>query len=218
MSDKTLSYAILRSTLASLVTTCLGWVAAIGVAYLFMAPHVDAGAEVRSVLTSMYDFGPDDTAGGAFIALVLALVAMWTIVGIAVSIVLTGRAWFLSLVYVLAVSLAVAYTVGNYWLEYYQRQWAVPWIDAGLLAAAFLATLVMFAMAIWRRHLGRKDLLLAAAIWLSVLALLEVALHMPTGFWPPYRYGGEFIFLFVAALPLFPLAAAPLALAWNRHR
>jgi hypothetical protein len=217
MSDKTLSYAILRSAFASLVTTWGLWIAAIAVACLFLAPHIDASLEVRSILTSIYDFGPSDTWGGAIISPVLTLVAMWTIVGVAASVVLTGRAWFLTVVYVLAVSLAVAYAVVINWLHY-QRQWVIPWIDAGLFAVAVLATVGMFALAIWRRHLGRQDLLMAAAIWFAVLFLLEVALHMPTGFWPPYLYAGDFVFPFVAVIPLFPLAAAPLALSWNRHR
>jgi hypothetical protein len=218
MSDKALSYAILRSAFASLSMTWGLWIAVIAVAFVFLAPHIDASREVRSILTSIYDFGPGDTWGGAIMSLLLALVAMWTIVGMAASIVLTGRAWFLTLVYVLAVGLAVAYAVGIHWLHYYQRQWVIPWIDASLFAAAVLATLGMFGLAIRRRHLGRQDLLVAAAIWLAVLFLLEVALHMPTGIGSPYLYAGDFVFPFVAVIPLFPLAAAPLALAWNRHR
>jgi hypothetical protein len=86
------------------------------------------------------------------------------------------------------------------------------------LAAAVLLVIAAFAAALLWRHLGRKDMLLATAAWLGILLLLEVGLHTPSGFQPLHLYGADFVFPFVALLPLFPLAAAPLALSWNRHR
>jgi hypothetical protein len=218
MSDKTLAYAILRSSFASLATTWICWIAAIAVACLFLAPHVEVSAEVQRALTSVYHFGPSNSWPGAIVSLVLALVAMWTVVGVAVSVVLTGRGWFLTVVYVLAVSLAVAYVVGTTWLDHLQREWVIPWIDAGLFAAAVLLTVAAFATALWRRLLGRQDMIVATGIWLSVLVLLEWALHAPSGFQPMHLYRADFVFPFAALLPAFPLAAAPLAMSWNRHR
>jgi hypothetical protein len=98
ISDKTLSYAILRSAFASLATTWILWIAAIALVSVFLAPHIGVAWEVRSLLTSIHDFGPGDTWAGAIISLLFALVAMWTVAGVAVSVVLTGRAWFLTLV------------------------------------------------------------------------------------------------------------------------
>jgi hypothetical protein len=132
--------------------------------------------------------------------------------------VLTGRGWFLTVVYVLAVSLAVAYVVGVTWLEHLQREWVIPWIDAGLFAAAVLLTVAAFATALWRRLLGRQDMIIATGVWLSVLVLLEWALHAPSGFQPMHLYRADFVFPFAALFPTFPLAAAPLAFSWNRHR
>jgi hypothetical protein len=218
MSDKTLSHAMLRSALISLTTTWACWVATIILVSVFFAPIVGASSSVPNALVSLDDFTPPDTLAEAIISLLLALVAMWTVVGAAASVVMTGRGWFLALMYVGIVSLAVAYVVGTYWLEQYQQAWVIPWINAGLLAAAVLLTVAAFAAALVWRHLGRKDMLLATAAWLGILLLLEVGLHTPSGFQPLHLYGADFVFPFVALLPLFPLAAAPLALSWNRHR
>jgi hypothetical protein len=217
MSDKTLSYAMLRSALASLATTWACWVTTIVLVSILCVPLMGFPS-ARYGLISVDDLTPPDTLAEAIISLVLALVAMWTVVGAAASVVMTGRGWFLAMVYVGIVSLAVAYVVGTYWLEEYRHAWVIPWIHVGLFAAAVLLVITAFAAALVWRHLGRKDMLMAAAVWLAVLLLLEVGLHTPSGFEPLHLYAADFVFPFVALLPLFPLAAAPLALAWNRHR
>jgi hypothetical protein len=217
MSDKTLSYAMLRSALASLATTWAFWVTAIVLVSIFFAPLMGLPS-ARFALISMDDLTPPDSLAESIVSLVLALAAMWTVVGAAATVVMTGRGWLLAVVYVGIVSLAVAYVVGTYWLERYQYAWIIPWIHAGLLAAAVLLTIASFATAIWRRLIGRKDVIMATAVWIVVLVMLEWALHVPSGFQPLHLYRADFVFPFAALLPLFPLAAAPLALSWNRHR
>jgi hypothetical protein len=54
-------------------------------------------------------------------------------------------------------------------------------------------------------------------VWLALVLLLEIGLRTPSGF-QPLLYRADFWYPLIALIPLFPLAAAPLALSWNRHR
>jgi hypothetical protein len=108
--------------------------------------------------------------------------------------------------------------MGTSWLIFHGYGYVVLWIQYGLFAAPVLLTIAALATALWRRLIGRKDVIMATAVWLVVLAMLEWALHLPSGFEPVFLYRADFVYPFVALIPLFPLAAAPLAMSWNRHR
>ena len=108
--------------------------------------------------------------------------------------------------------------MGTSWLDYHGFDHFIPWVQAALFAAAVILTIGAFATALWRRLLGRRDVILATGVWLVVLVMLEWTLHAPSGFEPLHLYLADFVFPFAAMLPLFPLAAAPLAMSWNRHR
>ncbi len=87
------------------------------------------------------------------------------------------------------------------------------------MGAAVLFTLAVFIAAWGKGLIGRRELLLAGGLWLAVLLVVELPLHLHGGleyFFLVYHV--DFVWPFIAVLPLFPLAAAPLAVHWNRHR
>ena len=93
---------------------------------------------------------------------------------------------------------------------------AVPWILAGLV-------IVKVSVAAWiavrldrSRLLSERALVTGAACWLAtVLALHAVfAWFMRGPLVPPH----VLLLLAILAVPLARVSAAPLALAWNRHR
>lgn len=161
--------------------------------------------------------------GTALILLVLAalVVATWKNLVLSLAIGLTGREWLTKsvalLVFVLLVAagpLAYAFarsrTAQLFVWEY------LPWLLASLAC-------VKAALACWvaiglhrRRVLGDRGLLIAAACWFGVVVLLCGLLRWLAA-------SPIFPFYFLAAIavlfvPFTRLAAAPLALAWSRHR
>ena len=66
------------------------------------------------------------------------------------------------------------------------------------------------------RLLSDRTLLIGAACWdVAVFALYGLLVWLvPTLLFPRYLL----VFLAILAIPLVRLSAAPLALAWNRHR
>jgi hypothetical protein len=162
------------------------------------------------------------TPGGGLAVLGLLLILMvWTwsnqVQGLFVD--LTGRAW---LVY--AYPLAVATLVTAF-------LWTLAWLDRTTLTRALellprlaaIAVLLKLLAAGWALHaLRRRGLLQAGALaafvgaWLilaaSHFALLQALL--PPGFIQPR----DLALAVVLFLPLARIAAAPLALEWNRHR
>jgi hypothetical protein len=93
---------------------------------------------------------------------------------------------------------------------------AVPLILA-VLAGAKMFAATWVATRLWRgRVLSDRTLVAGAALWCgAVLALYGVlAWFMSTPFFPRY----VLMLLAILFVPLARLSAAPLALAWNRHR
>jgi hypothetical protein len=81
-------------------------------------------------------------------------------------------------------------------------------------STAAVATVAQFAIAVRRRVIGWPTCGIAAAGWLALCAVAG-SVSLLLGFLEPARMA---LIAGVLALPLAPLAAAPLALAWNRHR
>lgn len=134
---------------------------------------------------------------------------------------LAGRRWiattsgFAALVFVMAAGPAIEWIWGStaaqralweYWM----------WILAGLVAFKMVAAVWVAVLLCRSRLLSDRALVIGAAGWVvTVLALYGVLVWLTdTAFLPRY------ILALVAILlvPLARLSAAPLALAWNRHR
>jgi hypothetical protein len=218
LSDKAVSYAMLRSAFASVVVTWLLWIAAMFAAmWMVGSNNMEPTWEVLQALTSISDIVPGESRSSAALATLIALAAMWTVVGTVASVVMAGRGWFLALVYAFTLVLLIAYVGGRAWLMDHGYPEIADRLEIGAFAAIVLLPVLAYVLALARRVIGRKELLFAAGLWLAMVALLEIGLRTPGGF-QPIVYRADFVYPLIALVPLFPLAAAPLAMSWNRHR
>jgi len=158
-----------------------------------------------------------------FVLLILAgfIVSTWKQLVQSLHIGLTGRAWIvkgcvlLTLTFLILLGPIVEWIIDTPSVQ--RALWnALPLILAGLVglkmsAAAWIATRLDR-----RRLLGDRALVAGAACWvLAVLALYGVLVWF---FSTPFVARYVLALIAILAVPLARISAAPLALAWNRHR
>lgn len=149
------------------------------------------------------------------------IVATWKQLVQSLYIRLSGREWLIKANAFLLVALLVAVGPIADWIietaDVRARLWdALPSI-LGILVAVKLSTASWLAIRLYRsKVLSDRALITGAAVWLAVvLALYAVLVWLfVTPFLPRYVLA----FLGILAIPATRLSAAPLALAWNRHR
>ena len=134
---------------------------------------------------------------------------------------LTGRAWLIKVNAALLLSILVVIGPLADWIAENKyvlaALWdALPWIVAGLMCvkmsvAAWIATRLYHS-----RLVSNRTLVTGAAVWLVAVLTLRALLVwlVDTPLIPSYL----FTLVAILAIPLARLSAAPLALAWNRHR
>jgi hypothetical protein len=161
--------------------------------------------------------------GAAILALPLAALVASTWKGLVQSLCigLTGRLWLIRtsvlLVFALLVALwPLAYAFGRNEAARFFVWDNLPWIIAGLVCAKLAA-------ASWvavRLHAGRvvsdSLLVMGAVTWLAAVMALYAFLEWLAGapIYPFYFVAG----IAILFMPLARVSAAPLALAWSRHR
>ena len=163
------------------------------------------------------------TRGAIVVLLILAgfIVATWKQLVQSLHIGLTGRAWIVKGSVLLTLTLLILLGPIVEWIidsQSVQRAlWdALPLILAGLVgikmsAAAWIATRLDRS-----RLLGDRALVLGAGCWCAaVLALYGVLVWF---FSTPFVAHYLLALIAILAVPLARVSAAPLALAWNRHR
>src|SRR5436189_116754 len=149
------------------------------------------------------------------------IVATWTQLVQSLHIGLTGREWIVKGSVLLTLTLLILLGPTVEWIidspSVQRALWnALPLILAGLVglkmsAAGWIATRLDRG-----RLLGDRALVLGAACWvLAVLALYGVLVWF---FSTPFVARYELALIAILAVPLARISAAPLALAWNRHR
>ncbi|HTD71748.1 MAG TPA: hypothetical protein VK647_14970 [Gemmatimonadales bacterium] len=158
-----------------------------------------------------------------FVLLILAgfIVSTWKQLVQSLHIVLTGRPWLikgsvlLTLTFLILLGPIVEWIIDSPSVQ--GALWnALPLILAGLVglkmsAAAWIATRLERS-----RLLGDRALVAGAACWcVAVLALYGVLVWF---FSTPFVARYVLALIAILAVPLARLSAAPLALAWNRHR
>jgi len=157
------------------------------------------------------------------VLLILAgfIVATWKQLVQSLHIGLTGRAWIVKGSVLLTLTLLILLGPIVEWIidssNVQRALWhALPLILAGLVtlkmsAAAWIATRLDRS-----RLLGDRALVAGAACWvLAVLALYGVLVWF---FSTPFVAHYLLALIAILAIPLARISAAPLALAWNRHR
>ena len=134
---------------------------------------------------------------------------------------LTGREWVIKSSVFLTLSFLIIIVPISQWIhdntDAQAALWdALPWIPAVLVCFKMSAA-VWIAICLYRsRLLSDRTLVTGAACWLVVvLALYGVLVWLvATPLIPRYFLA----LVVILAIPLARLSAAPLALAWNRHR
>jgi hypothetical protein len=161
------------------------------------------------------------TAAACVLILVAPVLATWRSLAVGLWAGLTGRAW-VTVGQTVLVGF-VGLQLGHEWVMWNadpaRRERlldALPWIAAGAVALKFL----LAAWALWALHrrgeLGTRALAGLVGAWLLTAASLFALLLslVPSDLVPAHSLALAVVLI----VPLARLAAAPLALAWNRHR
>ncbi len=157
------------------------------------------------------------------VLLVLAgfIVATWKQLVQSLHIGLTGRAWIvkgsvlLTLTFLILLGPIVEWIIDSPSAQ--RALWnALPQVLAILVAIKMSAAAWIATRLDRSRLLGDRALVLGAACWcVAVLALYGVLVWF---FSTPFVARSVLALIAILAVPLVRIAAAPLALAWNRHR
>ncbi len=159
----------------------------------------------------------------ALVLLILAgfIVSTWKQLVQSLHIGLTGREWLikgsvlLTLTFLVLLGPIVEWIIDNPSVQ--RALWnALPLILAGLVALKMSAAAWIATRLDRSRLLGDRALVVGAACWcVAVLALYAVLVWF---FSTPFVAHYLLALIAILAVPLVRLSAAPLALAWNRHR
>jgi hypothetical protein len=216
MSNAALSAVALKAAGVSLLLTWSAWtLCLIGTTLLLYATQ---GAEpVVDLWTDHGRFAREFAVLKLWYAAFLIaayLFSAWTPLALGMSLVQTGRqGWIVGV----SVGSLVALLTGLFlWVGLSEGRVMIPIELVRLLigGAACLFTGLMFAAAYRRRFITDRMVGLAIVGWL-VLCVVAGGVRWQVGSWSPTAL---VMMAGMLALPLAPLAASPLALAWNRHR
>jgi len=145
----------------------------------------------------------------------VTLVGLWTTVTIVTSLGLMGRPKLVLIFLIAGFSLFIGIDLySKYALSREERTMLFHGSQFVVGVACVLGTLWIFIAARRRSLIGAPTAGIASALWCTFCALVivEWALH-------PERQLPDYLLVAgLLALTVAPLAAAPLALAWNRHR
>jgi hypothetical protein len=149
------------------------------------------------------------------IVLGISLLATWASVGLSASLVLAGRSSLLSWVLFVGLGTFLAWVITvNYFIARELQPQAMA-LSAGVFGFVCLGgTAWAFSRAVRQRLVRRQTAILCGLGWLLLCAILFIVWRDAS----PHAWLASPFFPGLLALPLAPLATAPLALAWNRHR
>jgi hypothetical protein len=138
----------------------------------------------------------------------------WTFTTLMTTLVAAGRAWLMALV----LGMAFSAGIGLVLLRESLGEPALEVLDIALCAGggamALGGTLWAYFAAARRKLITRRSVLIVAAAWSAV----SIAVVLSTWRGMPQRDALACLLLGVLALSVFPWAALPLAIRWNRHR
>lgn len=203
LSDRDMSAAVLRNAAACVDAVAAIWlVNVVAMMLIWRDPvwHNLAEAWSKGELAQMH--------ANVFFPFVLLLLAVWTFVGLGVTLALT-RSWFVPLGALMSGLLLVPFVLS---LEDSLDIVALL-LRLGFATLFLVATVAAFVLA--RRHdlISTRAVLGCVLAFALLMAYVSITSHLngPTALTHFQRLG-------FCAIPFFPLAAAPLALRWNRHR
>ncbi|MBW3670268.1 MAG: hypothetical protein KY432_01205 [Acidobacteria bacterium] len=206
---------------AALLSTLAAWLF-VAIAVPVALTWSDAWAPVAEIARNVDDAlgRPRAITLGAFI-LALLIGATWKQLVQGLYIAMSGRDWAVKGIVFATLALGtLGYLVLGWILDSRYRivvAWsAIPWLMMTLVALKLVLAMRVMQRGTERGLFTRKQLVLGAIAWdVSVLALYGVlALVLPA-----YLFRRQLLLLFaMLAIPFVRLAAAPLAVARNRHR
>ncbi|MBX3438939.1 MAG: hypothetical protein KF861_15720, partial [Planctomycetaceae bacterium] len=204
LSDGALASSVLRAALASAAAALLVVGAEASLVYGW------------SLIQSPRDVIPQPSAAYLPTALPFAVLIGWSALGLIASVAMTGRAWVMALPWLL---LFGAFTAGPL-LEGLRLQsdvlHAVQYGLAGILFVAMIvATIAAHVYATRQRLITARTIVAATITWLVTTAFIFFIYRINLG---SRDLKGLLLLAGWMSFVAAPLATAPLALSWNRHR
>jgi hypothetical protein len=218
INDATLIGAKLKSTLLSTIVAWLIVLAAIPAAEIWSG----ASVPVMKVLQPLIDaVGGGHAIVFTIFAVAVLMLSTWQMLVQNLCISLTGNQWLIKSTVLIGL---VVMMIGGPGLDYFFRHThtrLVVWHELPLIAMALVSlkfvggVLVAFRLHS-RRALSDGGLIAGAAVWLAGVVVIYGVLSwfLTDVMMPAYLRASIAILL----MPLVRLSAAPLALAWSRHR
>jgi hypothetical protein len=202
LCDTDMAHAVLRNAAKSVVSAWTIWAAAFAAACILLITI--GGLPIATLqLRQHWWFLPG------------ALFAMWTAVGTLMPLALIGRSRQIFMALCTLGAIVVGVMLLSKLAFYPQaRIWLWRGIVFGLTAAMLVGPAWCFIAALRRSLVDSR--VVSAAIGLWAAATLTLAIEWP--FNEPPSVFGYFFLAGILALAVAPLAAAPLALHFNRHR
>lgn len=209
LSDSQLAFVVLRAATKSIMVVWLVLVTGAAVSILGSAAlghHSAALDALKEQLTAMPVWAPPLLVVGS---LWLAYaICSWT-----ATLMLTGRQWLFSVVnLVFWGGIIGVFILGNFRLI---PSRALPLVQPLVFCggmALMIVSAYAFLAARQRQFIGQRAVVFAIGFWLPASAIVAVAM------WPSTSISAIVLMCGILALSVTPVAAAPLALAWNRHR
>jgi len=202
ISNRALATIILRVALKSVVMSWLIWV--VTFAFCFGVMQI-SGCEPQKYLSAEIRWW----------YLPGALVGAWTGVGVIATVVLTGRLkQSFQIATALFAGIIVTICVSKYALNHQSQVQLFDGIVA-VCGVVFIGIAVTLMLAAWRSSLiGARAITMLAATWVLLVASIVFVWQQQ-----PSVHLAVYVFVTgLAALSVAPVAAAPLAISFNRHR
>jgi hypothetical protein len=201
MSNVELASTVLKVAMRSVALSWSIWLVAFGVILSIMFA---CGMPVTGLLP----------AGLRWWYLPATLLGCWMTVGLLTTVGLTGRGPLMAQIATAVIAVAITLPLVYKWLSHDVREWltALTFVAVGIAIVA--ATGWILFLAHRQSLISTRGTAIAALVWI-VLCLIAVneCRQQPTG-----SAAGVAMLMALASLVVVPFAAAPLAVAWNRHR
>jgi hypothetical protein len=205
----------------SILSTLAAWAVLLALVALALEWSGRADAVIQRALAVMEVTGPVRFATVAVLLIGAAIAVTWTHLVQSLCIGLSGRPWLIRSTVLVALTSLVALGPALDWLwhraDVLSAIWhRLPWILAALVLVKATAASAIAARLQRRRLLTDRALIGAALCWfITVAALYGVQVWLAASPLVPRYYLAVWAIL---PVPLARIAAAPLALAWSRHR
>lgn len=218
LSDAALTAAKLKATMISALVAWLIVLVAIPVALIGSGASVDLMAELRTIFD---ETGVAHAVTFAIFAIAALMLSTWGQLVRNLCISLTGNVWLIKSTVIFGLVLMAIGGPGLQWFFRHPRAQAEAWealplIAIALVMAKFAAAAVAASKLHARQVLADRTLIAWAAGWLAVVSVVYAAITW--WFASPLTSAYFKATIAILFMPLARVLAAPLSMAWSRHR